>query len=165
LTKRQWVLPLFADSIFPTSGKRRLNQGHSRTLERQFDLKEQQRRLVDDESRAKAEIAEGERAYAFPFSVPLTSIFTPLRLKQLGDVTHRKLQTLAQFDPDCVAVINWLRSNQHRFRMEIIEPAVISLTVPNKSYVHAVEACFNITQLKVRLSSPFQKKIYCSFVA
>jgi hypothetical protein len=33
--------------------------------------------------------------------------------------------------------------------MEIIEPAVISLTVPNKDYVHAVEACFSITQLKV----------------
>lgn len=34
--------------------------------------------------------------------------------------------------------------------MEIVEPAAISLTVPNKDYVHAVEACFNITQLKVR---------------
>ncbi|KAI0302916.1 hypothetical protein B0F90DRAFT_184176 [Multifurca ochricompacta] len=32
--------------------------------------------------------------------------------------------------------------------MEIIEPAMISLTVPNKDYVNAVEACFNITQLK-----------------
>jgi hypothetical protein len=34
--------------------------------------------------------------------------------------------------------------------MEIVEPAAISLTVPNRDYVHAVEACFNITQLKVR---------------
>ena len=33
--------------------------------------------------------------------------------------------------------------------MEIIEPATISLTVPNREYVHAVEACFSITQLKV----------------
>jgi hypothetical protein len=33
--------------------------------------------------------------------------------------------------------------------MEIIEPAAISLTVPNKDFVYAVEACFNNTQLKV----------------
>jgi hypothetical protein len=72
------------------------------------------------------------------------------RLKRLDDDSYRKLQNLAQLDPDCAAVINWLRGNKHRFRMEIVEPAAISLTVPNKGYVHAVEACFNITQLKVR---------------
>jgi hypothetical protein len=49
-------------------------------------------------------------------------------------------------------VIHWLRKNGHRFRMEIIEPAVVSLTVPNKNYVNAVEACFNGTQLRVRCS-------------
>lgn len=77
------------------------------------------------------------------------------RLKQLDDVSHRKLQNLAQHDPDCAAVIKWLRANKHHFRMEIIEPAVVSLTVPNKEYVHAVEACFNITQLKVGFSFHF----------
>lgn len=109
----------------------RLNQSHNNTRDRQFDLKEQQRRLVDDESRANAEVAEGESA-----------------LKRLDDDSYRKLQNLAQYDPDCAAVINWLRTNKHRFRKEIVEPAAISLTVPNKDYVHAVEACFNITQLK-----------------
>ncbi|KAI0264050.1 hypothetical protein BGY98DRAFT_1192298 [Russula aff. rugulosa BPL654] len=94
----------------------RLNQSHSNTRDRQIDLKEQQRRLVDDESRANAEVAEGESA-----------------LKRLNDDSYRKLQNLAQLDPDCAA---------------IVEPAAISLTVPNKDYVHAVEACFNITQLK-----------------
>ena len=34
--------------------------------------------------------------------------------------------------------------------MEIIEPAAVSVTVPNKSYVNAVEACFNFSQLRVR---------------
>jgi hypothetical protein len=70
-------------------------------------------------------------------------------LKRLADDSYRKLQNLGQDDSDCAAVINWLRLNKHRFRMEIIEPAAISLTVPNKDYVHAVEACFNNTQLKV----------------
>jgi hypothetical protein len=58
-------------------GQRRLNQSHNNTRDRQFDLKEQQRRLVDDESRAHAEVAERESAYAmayylfwpFPFTV------------------------------------------------------------------------------------------------
>jgi len=36
--------------------------------------------------------------------------------------------------------------------MEIVEPAVVSLTVPNKDYVNAAEACFSITQLKVASS-------------
>jgi hypothetical protein len=74
-------------------------------------------------------------------------------MKRLDDDSYRKLQSLAQYDPDCAAVINWLRANKHRFRMEIIEPAAISLTVPNKDCVDAVEACFNIMQLKVRLLS------------
>jgi hypothetical protein len=44
-------------------GQHRLNQSHNNTLGRQIDLKEQQRRLVDDESRANAEVAEREKAY------------------------------------------------------------------------------------------------------
>jgi structural maintenance of chromosomes protein 5 len=80
-------------------------------------------------------------------------------LKQLDDVSHRKLQNLAQHDPDCAAVINWLRANKHRFHMEIIEPAVVSLTVPNKNYVHAVEACFSTVQLKVGPPFPIPGRI------
>ena len=57
-------LRAFAKVIFfQTLGQRLLNQSHNSTRERQVDLKEQQRRLVEDESRAKAEVAEGERAY------------------------------------------------------------------------------------------------------
>lgn len=84
----------------------------------------------------------------------LSASLSPGRLRQLDDVSHRKLQNLSQYDPDCAEVIHWLRANKHRFRMEIIEPAVISLTVPNKDYVHAVEACFSGTQLKVDFSFP-----------
>jgi len=45
-------------------GQHRLNQSHNNTRDRQIDLKEQQRRLVDDESRANAEVTERESAYA-----------------------------------------------------------------------------------------------------
>lgn len=132
--------------------QRRLNQSHKNTRDRQIDLTEQQRRLVDEESRANAEVAQGESAYAMAYylfwAVSIYCSFN--RLKRLDDDSYRKLQNLAQLDPDCAAVINWLRANKHRFRMEIVEPAAISLTVPNKDYVHAVEACFNTIQLKVR---------------
>jgi structural maintenance of chromosomes protein 5 len=133
-------------------GQRHINQSHNRTQDRQLDLKEQQRRLVEDESRAKAEVNEREIEYVIPYH--LFDYFHCLlsRLKRLDDDSYRKLQNLAQYDPDCAAVINWLRANKDRFRREIIEPAAISLTVPNKDHVHAVEACFNITQLKVRPS-------------
>lgn len=61
---------------FQTSVQRRLNQRHNGTRERQIDLKEQQRRLVEDESRAKAEVAEGERAYALFFLVSLAPVYS-----------------------------------------------------------------------------------------
>ena len=138
-----------ANFAFLTLGQRSLNQSHNGTRDRQFDLKEQQRRLVEDESRANAEVAEGERMYAMPCYQSGRIYLLPFRLKRLDDDSYRKLQNLAQHDSDCAAVIHWLRANKHRFRMEIIEPAAISLTVPNKDYVHAVESCFSITQLKV----------------
>ncbi|KAH8989237.1 P-loop containing nucleoside triphosphate hydrolase protein [Lactarius akahatsu] len=113
-----------SEKLTSTEEGRRLAQSNTGIRQRQFELREQQQRFIDEESRAKAEITEGERA-----------------LKQLDD-------GLAKFDPDCAAVIHWLRKNTHRFRMEIIEPAAVSLTVPNKNYVNAVEACFNAAQLK-----------------
>jgi hypothetical protein len=57
-------------------GQRRLNQSHDNTRDRQFDLKEQQRRLVDDESRANAEVAEGESAYVMTYFLFWPSPFT-----------------------------------------------------------------------------------------
>ncbi|KAI0264300.1 P-loop containing nucleoside triphosphate hydrolase protein [Russula aff. rugulosa BPL654] len=79
----------------------RLNQSHSNTRDRQIDLKEQQRRLVDDESLKRLTMIRIESFKISPSSIRIT-----------------------------------------------VEPAAISLTVPNKDYVHVVEACFNITQLK-----------------
>jgi hypothetical protein len=67
----------FAGCALPDfSGQRRLNQGHSGTRTRQEDLKEQQRRLVEDQSRANAEIAEGERAYAIHYYGFVASIYS-----------------------------------------------------------------------------------------
>lgn len=53
----------------PTSSvQRRLAQSGSGTRQRVYELREQQQRYIEDESRAKAEISEGERAYVlFPY--------------------------------------------------------------------------------------------------
>ncbi len=70
------------------------------------------------------------------------------RLQQLDSVAHQKLELLKRFDPDCAEVVEWLRKNQSRFRMEIFEPALLCVTVPNRAYVDAVEACFGGSQLR-----------------
>jgi hypothetical protein len=59
--------------ILTSSVQRRLNQSNGETRRRQFDLREQQQRFIDDESRAKAEISEGERAYVL-FPYPFASV-------------------------------------------------------------------------------------------
>jgi hypothetical protein len=65
------------------------------------------------------------------------------------------LQNLLRWDKDCYDGILWLRKNQDQFRMQVFEPPIISLTVPDKNYIHAVEACFNSNQLKVWFNYEF----------
>lgn len=74
---------------------------------------------------------------------------TPNSLKNLNDEAARRLLELSKFDKDCADTIFWLRSNRHLFRMEIFEPAIVSLTVPDRRYASAVEACFSAAQLRV----------------
>ena len=56
---------------------------------------------------------------------------------------------MSKWDRDCADAVKWLRQNQRRFQREIIEPPVISLSVPDQRYAAAVEASFNSTQLRV----------------
>ena len=72
----------------------------------------------------------------------------PSRLKRLDNEAHQKLEQLRRFDRDAADVVDWLRHNRNRFRQEIFEPAFLCVTVPNRQYVDAVEACFGNTQLR-----------------
>ena len=75
---------------------------------------------------------------------------TPISsLQQLDNVTHQKLEALKRSDPDCYATVLWLRQNQRLFREEILEPPIVTLTVPDSAYLAAVEACFASHQLRV----------------
>ncbi|KZT07832.1 uncharacterized protein LAESUDRAFT_622835, partial [Laetiporus sulphureus 93-53] len=69
-------------------------------------------------------------------------------LKQLEDASHRKFEALEKWDSDCADVIVWLRNNHHKFKIEVFEPPMLCLTVPNSKFVHAVEVCFPSSALK-----------------
>lgn len=71
------------------------------------------------------------------------------RLEKLDDVNVRKLQALGRWDRDTHDAILWLRKNRDKFKMEVFEPPIMVLTVPDRRFVNAVESCFNAAQLKV----------------
>ncbi|OCH94491.1 hypothetical protein OBBRIDRAFT_122871 [Obba rivulosa] len=111
---------------------RALNAEQRETARRYHDLQEKQRTNIRASSDQKS-IIDRETS----------------RLKQLDDVSHRKLEALARWDRDCADVVRWLRDNRHRFKMEIFEPPALSLTVPDKRYATAVENCFSADQMKM----------------
>lgn len=74
-------------------------------------------------------------------------------LKQLDDADHRKLQSLIQWDKDCGDTVSWLRANRSRFKMEVFEPAMLSIMIPDQRFMASVEACINQNDLKVRTGS------------
>ncbi|RPD67470.1 P-loop containing nucleoside triphosphate hydrolase protein [Lentinus tigrinus ALCF2SS1-7] len=99
-------------------------------------------RLQELQEKQRANIEKGSNHH-----VRVTNEWS-CRLQQLDSVSHQKLEMLRRFDPDCAEVVEWLRKNQNRFRMEIFEPAMLCVTVPNRAYVDAVEACFGGPQLR-----------------
>jgi hypothetical protein len=74
-----------------------------------------------------------------------------VRLERLDNVDVQKLQKLHNWDKDTHDAILWLRKNRNLFKMEVFEPPLMCLTVPNKSFINAVESCFKAAQLKVSL--------------
>jgi hypothetical protein len=79
------------------------------------------------------------------------SLAMVVRLKKLDDADVRKLQALHRWDTDTHDAIVWLRGNRSKFKMEVFEPPIMVLTVPERRFVNAVESCFNAAQLKVCL--------------
>jgi structural maintenance of chromosomes protein 5 len=73
-------------------------------------------------------------------------------LRKLADVGERKLENLKRWDKDTYDAVVWLRQEENRkkFKAPIIEPPCLCLSVKDKRFTNAVEACFNANQLKVR---------------
>lgn len=56
---------------------------------------------------------------------------------------------MKRWDLDTHDAILWLRANRDKFKMEVFEPPFMCLTVPQRQFTNAVEACFNAVQLRV----------------
>ena len=56
---------------------------------------------------------------------------------------------ISKWDPDTYDAILWLRKNKDKFRMEVFEPPLMCLTLKDRRYTNAVEACFTGNQIKV----------------
>jgi hypothetical protein len=70
--------------------------------------------------------------------------------QKLDDVKVQKLNQLRRWNKDHADAIEWLLNNRHRFQMEVFDPPVLSVVVPDQKYANAVESCFNVGQLLVR---------------
>ncbi|KAH9939337.1 P-loop containing nucleoside triphosphate hydrolase protein [Epithele typhae] len=114
-----------------TKQLKELNLKHRDIKERNFDIQEAQKQVAQKYGQCQAAVDGLTR-----------------QISQLDSVKHQKLQNLAKTESDAAAVVEWLRSNRHRFKMEVFEPAALSVNVPNRHYADAVEACFSFAQLR-----------------
>ncbi|KAH9854875.1 P-loop containing nucleoside triphosphate hydrolase protein [Lenzites betulinus] len=110
---------------------RELAQNNNMTRQRQQELQEQQRANIDKGTRCKHEIEQISRS-----------------LQQLDNESHQRLETMKRSDRDSAEVVEWLRNNKNKFRMEIFEPAILCVNIPNRAYAQAIEACFGHSQLR-----------------
>ncbi|KAF8651094.1 hypothetical protein AX16_004894 [Volvariella volvacea WC 439] len=69
-------------------------------------------------------------------------------LRRYDDIENVKLKNLEQIDRDTHDAVIWLRKNKDKFRMPILEPPILSVTVPNERFADTIEGCFNFVQLK-----------------
>ncbi|PFH50400.1 hypothetical protein AMATHDRAFT_61100 [Amanita thiersii Skay4041] len=131
-TKEELGKPLEVESVDDLNEEqKKMNQDKAAVMSRKGNIEADLKRNVDLKSAKQVEV-EGAQA----------------ELKKLDDILERKMQNMAQVDRDTHDVILWLRKNQHRFKKEVIEPAAIVLNVPDQRFVHAVEACCSVAQLR-----------------
>lgn len=72
-----------------------------------------------------------------------------LRIKSFDDTDTIKLQNMLRWSRDTHDAILWLREHKHLFKMEVMEPPYMCMTVPDKRYQDAVESLINSAQLRV----------------
>ncbi|KAF8437175.1 hypothetical protein L210DRAFT_2358298 [Boletus edulis BED1] len=114
---------------------------HNHTKIRMEELQDRQKTNIDASAAQKAKIDEAMG-----------------QLQKLEDERHRKLESLRKWDRDHADAVAWLRNNQSRFKMEVFEPPMICCNVPDKRFTNAVEACFNVNQLKTLVAQSGLRK-------
>jgi len=71
------------------------------------------------------------------------------RLSNLDTTDAKKLAILQKWDRDAFDAVNWLRKNRNLFKMEVFEPAIISVSVPDQRYAVLCENAFGGTSMRV----------------
>lgn len=71
------------------------------------------------------------------------------RLRRLNNEAHVKLQNLRRMDMDCADTVLWLRENQRRFRLPILEPPCLSISLKDQRYINAVDTLISHDTMKV----------------
>lgn len=56
---------------------------------------------------------------------------------------------LKRWDLDTHDAILWLRANKNKFQMEVFEPPFMCMTIKDRKFTNAIEACFSGPQIKV----------------
>jgi structural maintenance of chromosomes protein 5 len=70
-------------------------------------------------------------------------------LKRLDTTDVKKLGILAKWDQNTHDAVLWLRRNRDKFRMEVFEPPILSVSVSDSNNAAYAEAGFNAIQMKV----------------
>ncbi|KAG5651262.1 hypothetical protein H0H81_009306, partial [Sphagnurus paluster] len=110
---------------------RQINTERADVIARKENVDDKLRTNIDQKARMNVQLAQAHG-----------------ELKQLDDVNLRKMQSLYKWDRDCHDAVLWLRKNKDLFKMEVFEPPVLSMTVSDRRFVDAVEACFGSFQLR-----------------
>lgn len=77
-----------------------------------------------------------------------------IRLNGLDSTDAKKLSLLYNWDRDTHDAVLWLRNNRSRFKMEVFEPPILSISVKNPQFAAYAEAGFNAIQMKVNVGRP-----------
>lgn len=76
-------------------------------------------------------------------------------MEKLDTADAKKLALLRKWDPATHDAVLWLRGNKDKFKMEVLEPPILSVTVKDPNFTALVEAGFPGTQMRVRFHYTF----------
>ena len=86
----------------------------------------------------------------FSINLEINVFLFIFRLRELANVDLQRLHAMERWDKDTHDAIVWVRNNRHLFRMEVYETPFMRIAIKDKKYTNAVEACFSVSQMRVR---------------
>jgi structural maintenance of chromosomes protein 5 len=142
--------PSFPESLEQIEADRdRIRQEFDSIREAQHEVGLAMQSLAREENNAKTLVSNAQQRYVSCLTSVMATNANPPSLRDLTQVTGRRMQNLQRWDIASYTVADWLQKNQSKFRMEVFLPPCISVSVPDRNYQAAVEACFSASQMRV----------------